>query len=70
MFNLLDMPGALGDGSFGQGHGLNLVAGHIDHGGTEFTAEAGYLKAHLHTQLGVQVGQGLVRRKNLGISCD
>ena len=50
----------------GHGQCLGLVVGHIDDGGTQFLMEALQLGTHINAQLGVQVGQRLVKQQQLG----
>jgi hypothetical protein len=54
------------------GHGLGLVVGDVGGGGggVEVVLDLGDLRAHLHPQLGVQVGQGLVHQEHLGLADD
>ena len=68
--HLLDAPGGQHDDAVGQGHGLHLVVRHVDHGGLELLVQLGELHAHLHAQGGVQVGQRLVEKKDLGLAHD
>ena len=49
----------------GQGHGLQLVVSHIDEGAVRIAVQPLELGAHLHAQLGVQVGKGLVHKQDL-----
>ena len=53
-----------------QGHGLGLVVGDVDKGGVQLLPELDDLRAHLIAQLCVQVGQGLVHQKHLGLPDD
>ena len=46
----------------GHGHGLGLVVGDIDHGHAEPLLQAADFGAHLVTQLGVEIRQGLVHQ--------
>ena len=52
------------------GHGLGLIVGDVDEGGLEALVELGDLRAHLHAQFGVQVGQRLVHQKHLWLAHD
>ena len=54
----------------GQRHGLDLVVRHIHGRGLDLLVHAFDLGAHLHAQLGVEIGQRLVEQKNLGIAHD
>src|ERR671920_1133904 len=42
----------------GHRHGLGLVVGHVDGGSADTVMQLGYLRPHLHPQLGVEVGEG------------
>ena len=44
-------------------HRLGLVMGHVDKGGFQLAMQLGEFGAHMHAQLGVQVGQRLVEQK-------
>ena len=60
---------ALHDGDArSQGHGLDLVVRDVHAGDAAGLVQALDLGAHLHPQLGVQVGQGLVKQKQLGVA--
>ena len=52
------------------GHGLDLVVGHVDHGGLQPVVELLQLGAHGHAQLGVQVGERLVEEEDLRLAHD
>ena len=52
------------------GHGLDLVMGDVDDGGLEPIMEFFQLHPHLHPQLGIQVGEGLVEEEDLGLAHD
>ena len=52
----------------GHRHRLDLVVGDVDHGGVELLVEALQLGAHLHAQLGVEVGERLVHQEGLRIA--
>jgi hypothetical protein len=68
--DLLEDPGLHDRHPVAHGHGLGLVVGDIDGGGVEVVLDLGDLRAHLHPQLGVQVGQGLVHQEHLGLADD
>ena len=68
--HLLDAADRQHDDAVGQRHGLHLVVRHVDHGGLELLVELGELVAHLHAQRGVQVGQRLIEKKDLGLAHD
>ena len=53
-----------------EGHRLDLVVGDVDRGGLELLVQALELDAHLHAQLGVQVGQRLVEQEHLRMAHD
>ena len=52
------------------GHGLHLVVGDVDEGGAQPFVEAGDLGPHDPAELGVQIGQRLVQKEDLGASHD
>ena len=52
------------------GHGLDLVVGDVDRGDVEVVLHLGDLGAHLHPQLGVEVGQRLVHEEHLRLAHD
>ena len=52
------------------GHGLNLVVRYVNHGGLQPLVQAADFNAHLHPQFGIQVGQGFVKQKDLGLAHD
>ena len=54
----------------GQRHGFHLVVRDVDGGGADLLMHLLDLGAHLHAQLGVQVGQRLVEQEHLGIAHD
>ena len=58
------------DDPIAERHGLDLVVGHVDGGGLEAVVQALELDAHLHPELGVQVGQRLVEQEHLGMADD
>ena len=51
-------------------HRLDLVVGHVDRGGAHLLVHLLDLGAHLHAQLGVEVGKRLVEQEHLGIAHD
>ena len=58
------------DDAVAQGHGLHLVVGDVDEGGVDLLPELDDLRAHLVAELGVQVGEGLIHQKDLGVPDD
>ncbi len=52
------------------GHGLDLVVRHVDGGHAQLVLKAADLGAHLHAQLGVEVGERLVHEEGLGLAHD
>ncbi len=68
--HLLDDAVMHDDDLVGHGHGLDLVVGHVDGGGLEALVQFLDLGAHLHAQLGVEVGQRLVEEEHLRIAHD
>ncbi len=51
-------------------HGLDLVVSHVDGGDAEVPLQRPDLGAHLHAELGVEVGQRLVHQERLGLAHD
>ena len=51
-----------------QRHGFDLVVRHVDAGDTTHLVQALDFGAHFHAQLGVEVGQRLVKQKQLRIT--
>ena len=47
-------------------HGFGLIMGDVNHGGSHFLVELAKFHAHLQSHLGVQVGKGLIKQKDLG----
>jgi hypothetical protein len=56
--------------AIGQGHGLDLVVGHVDDRGPKPLVELFDLGAHLDPQFGIQVGQGFVKEEDARIAGD
>ena len=54
----------------GQRHRLDLVVGDVDRGGADRLVHLLDLGAHLHAQLGVEVGQRLVEQEDLRVAHD
>ena len=54
----------------GKRHGLDLVVCHVDGRRLHLLVHALDLGAHLHAQLGVEVGQRLVEQEDLGVAHD
>src|SRR5215207_10103065 len=52
----------------GHGHGLGLVVGHVDGRGADPVVQLGDLRPHLHPELGVEVGEGLVHKERLRLT--
>jgi hypothetical protein len=52
------------------GHGLDLVVGDVDGRDAQAALQRGDLRAGLHAQLGVEVGQRLVHEEHLGLAHD
>ena len=50
----------------GERHRLDLVVGHVDHGGGEFVVQPCELDAHLDPERRVEVGERLVEQEHLG----
>ena len=61
--DLFDLAGLQNDDLVGKRHGLDLVMGDIDHGGTEFLVQAGDFKAHFNAQSRIKVGERLVKQE-------
>jgi hypothetical protein len=53
-----------------QGHGLDLVVGHVDHGRAQLAVQARQLDPGLGAQGGVQVRQRLVEQEHGGLAHD
>ena len=51
----------------GHGHGLRLVVSHIHEGGSQLLVKLDQFRAHLISQLGVQIGQRFVHEKHPGL---
>src|SRR5918998_3679105 len=51
-------------------HGLGLVVGDVDGGGADPVVQLGDLRPHLHPELGVEVGEGLVHEEGLRLPHD
>src|SRR4028119_821720 len=54
----------------GHRHGLGLVVGDVDGGGADPVVQLGDLRPHLHPELGVEVGEGLVHEEGLRLADD
>ena len=50
------------------GHSLGLVVGNVDEGGSQLLVQLDDLGAHGGTQLGIQVGQGLVQQEDCRVT--
>ncbi len=68
--DLLDQAGIHDHHAVGQGHRLDLIMGHVDRRRADFLVHLLDLGAHLHAQLGVEIGQRLVEQEHLGIAHD
>ena len=68
--DLLDAAVAQHDDLVGQRHRLDLVVRHVDHGGAEALVQLGDLDAHLHAQLGIEIGERLVEQEDCGLAHD
>ena len=68
--DLLDAAAIHHDDAVGERHRLDLIVRHIDGGGAHLLVHLLDLGAHLHAQLGVEVGERLVEQEDLGIAHD
>ncbi len=68
--DLLDPAQTQHDDPVGHGHGLDLVVGDVDHGVAEPAVQAGKLHPHLDAELGVEVRERLVEKKDAGLAHD
>ena len=68
--DLLDEAVLHNDDAVTQRHRLRLVVGDVDKRGVDALAQLDDLGAHLVTQLGVQIGQGLVHKEHGGVADD
>ena len=68
--DLLDDPGAHHRDAVTEGHGLGLVVGDVEHRRAELVLDPRDLRAHLHAQLGVEVGERLVHQEGLRVAHD
>lgn len=66
--DLGDLAGVEYDDLVGQGHGFDLVVGHVDHGGADALMQTGDLDAHLHAKEGVEVRQRFVEEEDLRLA--
>ena len=67
---LADVAGVEDDDAVGEGHGLDLVVGDVDHGGVEAVVQLGDLDPHLDAQAGVEVGERLVEQEHARVADD
>ncbi|EAU67861.1 conserved hypothetical protein [Stigmatella aurantiaca DW4/3-1] len=67
---LLDVAPVEEDHLVGQGHGLDLVVGDVDHRRLELLVQAGDLQTHLRAQGGIQVGERLVEQEDARLADD
>ncbi len=68
--HLLEHPGDHHGDAVAHGHGLDLIVGHVHHGGLEAALQVDELGTRLHPELGVKVGQGLVHQEHRGATHD
>src|SRR5262245_22822804 len=68
--DLLGAAGIHDDQPVAQRHRLDLVVGDVDAGGADVAMQVLDLHAHLHAQLGVEIGQRLVEQKNRRLAHD
>ena len=68
--HLLQLAFAHDGDAIAHGHGLDLVVRDVQRRHAELVLEAADLGAHLHAQLGVEVGQWLVHEKRLRLAHD
>ena len=68
--HLLDAPLLHHHDPVGQGHGLGLVVGHIDHGCAQLLVQCRQLHPHVGPQLCIQIGQRFVHQKGPGLAHD
>src|SRR5690606_36381694 len=68
--DLLDLARVHDDDPVTEGHCLDLVMCHVDHGGAEAAVQSCDLLARLHTELGVEVGKRLVEQEHLWLAHD
>ena len=54
----------------GQRHGLDLIVGYIQRGFGQALVQQGQLCPHVPPEFGVQVGQGLIKQKDLWFTHD
>ena len=47
---------------------LNLIVGHINHGGGKAGMKLGDFAAHLHAHLGVKIGKRFIEQKDLRLA--
>src|SRR5438270_6385601 len=67
---LLDHAVLHDDDPVSQRHGLDLIVGHVNGGGTETQVQLLELDAYLHPQLGIEVRQWLVEQEHAGVTHD
>ena len=61
--DLLDLALVHNHQAVAEGHGFELVVGDVEAGGAELSLQALDLDAHLHAELGVQIGERLVEQE-------
>ena len=67
---LLEHAGAHDRHPVAHGHGLDLVVGDVERGHAHPALDAADLGAHLHAQLGVEVGERLVHQEHARLAHD
>ena len=65
--HLGDLTGIHNDDLVGDGHGLGLIVGNVDGGDAGLLLDAADLRPHGDTELGIQVGKGLVKQQHTGL---
>ena len=68
--DLLDAAGIHDHDAVGQGHGLDLIVGDVDHRRGKLALEAGDLDTHADAERRVEIGKRLVEEKELGLPRD
>jgi hypothetical protein len=65
--HLLERPAIHHRDAVAERHGFDLIVRHVDHGGAHALVQALDLRAGLHAQLGIEIGQRLVEQEHLGL---
>ncbi|ELY62173.1 phenol hydroxylase [Natronolimnohabitans innermongolicus JCM 12255] len=68
--DLLEFPGVEDGDAVGHRHCLGLVVGDVDDRRPQFAVESLELRAHVHSELRVQVGEWLVHQEDVGVAHD